>query len=285
MRFLTSTRPSAWLLLALLAGAPACVVSATTGDVSATKLAQGDQLVTNDPTFDEFFASTSNVLSRTSSLASPALHKPIARMLDTKAADDERATLDAVKARADKLKAAGSSVYPVLHPDAKLVVQLEGADKDAAALMTGLESAMREGLSRARQFEALSREIEALEARRETLEGTTGSTFADADTKSEVERELQAARGLLAEARLRADAETGRALRFVVALAAAIDTGSAAKLASSETPTPALGAKPARGGKPGAKPGGGAKPTGGGAKPGGAAKPAKPKKPAEDFDP
>jgi hypothetical protein len=166
----------------------------------------------------------------------------------------------------------------VLVPEPKLVHKLDGRRQTAAALMNGLENALREGISRARQFEAIAREIDALESTLGALEGETGSSFDDVELRANVDRELEAARVLLGEARLRADAESGRALRFVLGLAGAVDTGSAEKLASSDAPPAAAPAKKP-GGKLGVRPGGG--------KPGGAApaKPAKPKKPADDFDP
>lgn len=277
MRFMT--RP--WLLHLAAAAATVlalgCVTQLGSSAVAGTKLAQGEELVTGNSKYDEFFASTRNLLSRTNGIQSPALHKPVAGMLDVKD-KSESETLAAAKERVGKLKEKGSSVFAVLVPEPKLVHALDGSDKSAPALMTGLESALREGISRARQFEAIAREIDALEATLGTLEGETGSSFEDVELRASVDQELEAARVLLAEAKLRADAESGRALRFVVGLAGAVDTGSAEKLASNDAPAAATPTKKP-GGKPGARPG--ARKPGAGAP----AKPAKPKKPADDFDP
>jgi hypothetical protein len=279
MRFMTKP----WLLHAAAAAATVlalgCVTQLGPSEVAGTKLAQGEEFVTGNSKYDEFFASTRNLLSRTNGLQSPVLHRPVAGMLELKDKNDQAATFAAAKERVGKLKEKGSSVFAVLVPEPKLVHKLDGSDRTAPALMNGFENALREGISRARQFEAIAREVDVLDATLTSLEGETGSSFDDVELRASVDRELEAARILLGEARLRADAESGRALRFVVGLAEAVDTGSAEKLASSEAPVAAAPAKKPGGGKLGVRPGG--------AKPGGAApaKPAKPKKPAEDFDP
>lgn len=281
MRFMTSPRLLHAIAAAATVLALGCVAQLGSSEVAGTKLAQGEELVTGNAKYDEFFASTRNLLSRTNGLQTPALHRPVAGMLDVKDKNDPSATYAAAKERVGKLKEKGGSVYAALVPEPKLVHKLDASDKTAPALMTGIENALREGVSRSRQFEAIAREVDALEATRAALEGDTASSFEDAELRANVDQELEAARVLLGEAKLRADAESGRALRFVVALAEAVDTGSAEKLASTEAPAAAAPAKKPGGGKLGVRPGG-AKPGGGGAAP---AKPAKPKKPAEDFDP
>ena len=62
--------------------------------------------------------------------------------------------------------------------------------------------------------------------------------------------ELEAARGVLAKARLKALAESGRALNFVVELARNVDTGGADTVAVAEATPPPATTKPTGVGRP-----------------------------------
>lgn len=254
----------------LLTLATGCLPTAT-----SSHLANGEQVTTGAEQFDTFFASVGEVKKKADAAEGESeLRKKVATALGLEERAKTNETLDAAKSRASDLKKDGSKLYVVLDPEAKLVIRAGAEEKaEAKQFVEAVGGAITEGLKRADELTAFAREVEALEASVPTLEGALEASFPEQAKRDEVKLELDAAKEILEKARLKGESESGRALRFSVMLAGAVDSGAAAELLAMQA-SKGSEKPPKKGGyKGGAKAGGGG---------GGKVVKAKPK---QDFDP
>ena len=241
----------------LLTLATGCLPTAT-----SSHLANGEQVTTGAEQFDTFFASVGDVKKKADAAEGESeLRKKVATALGLEERAKTNETLDAAKSRASDLKKDGSKLYVVLDPEAKLVIRAGAEEKaEAKQFVEAVGGAITEGLKRADELTAFAREVEALEASVPTLEGALEASFPEQAKRDE-------------KARLKGESESGRALRFSVMLAGAVDSGAAAELLAMQA-SKGSEKPPKKGGyKGGAKAGGGG---------GGKVVKAKPK---QDFDP
>ncbi len=263
MRALTPTRAALGpALLALALGLGACVPT------QKSHLLQGESYQSGQERYDGFFSSVGQLRTRTDELdgAQPLRAKvAVAVGLPETAKLDE--TIEAARARSNELKKDGGRFYVVVATEPKLIVKKGSEEnKNAAAFASAVEGAIKGGIQRSNEIEALAKEAAELAQGIPSLEQEVEATFTDGSTRDQVKLELGAAKEILEKAKLKAGTESGQALRFVVLLASAVDSGAAELLALETSAKKEEKPKPKWKGKPG---------TG---------KPGKPK-PKQDFDP
>lgn len=232
-------------------------------------LLKGEKYSTGQEKYDSFFTSVTELNGKIDQAqGEDPLRKKVAEAVGIPADSKLEDTIDAAKSRSIELKKDGGRFFVVVAAEPKLIVK-KGAEenKEATAFAQTIEDAIKQGIKRGDELDALAREASNLEGTLATLEQEVDATFTDSSQRDQVKLELDASKEMLERSRLRAGNESGRALRFVVLLASAVDSGAAAELLAMEAGANTKPAKPK--GKPGGKPGG---------------KPAKPK-PKNDFDP
>jgi hypothetical protein len=249
------------LLLASLALAPACVPSSG----AKSRMASGDSYLSGEQKFDEFFTDVSNLRFRADETnGDKTLREKVSKSVGLEAGGSRDETIAKARARSEELKKGGGKFFVVLAPQPQLVLK-NGAEtnKDAASFAKTIEEVIREGIDLAENLDRLSKDAQDLEKRAADLKDSLSSF--EGEKRAEVERELEGSVEVLQRSRLRAEGEAGRALRYVVLLASAVDSGAAAELLALQVDNAAKQpkAQPKWVGKAGA---GGGKPKGGGKK-------------------
>ncbi len=238
----------------------------------SSHLLAGQKYTTGQERYDTFFSSVAELRARTENLEGERpLRAKVATAVGLPDSAKLQDTIDAAKAKSADLKKDGGRFYVVVATEPKLIMK-KGAEesKEATEFAGAVEGAIKAGIQRSNELEAIAKEAAELESGVETLEKELEATFPDLSKRDEVKVELAASKEILERAKLKAGTESGQALRFVVLLASAVDSGAAELLAmeaSQKKPEPP---KPRWRGKPG---------------PVGAAKPAGKPKPKQDFDP
>jgi hypothetical protein len=246
-----SFRSRSLFVLALALAVPAGGCLPHQGD---TKMARGEAFTSGDPKYDEFFQSVLDAKSKVEDIdGARALRKTLAEGLEsTKESQSNDDLFAAAKSKADSTKEGGGAFYVQFLPKAKLYKRGKAeADKFSKAV----EKTVEEGISKSDEYAGLALQFEQLEGKVEGLIDGAGEAFKDPKKKDEVVAELEAAKDVLEQARMKALAESGRALNFVVELARNVDTGGADAVAIAEVTPPAPTAKPYTGpGKGGGHP-------------------------------
>jgi len=235
-------------------------------------LAKGEAYTSGKEKYDTFFASVKELRSKADEAEGEApIRKKVAVAVGLQEDAKLEDTIDAAKSRSNELKKDGGRFFVVVAPEPKLILK-KGAEenKDAATFAQTIEDAIKQGIQRGDELDGLAREAASLEQTQATLDKDVEVAFKDSEEKEQVKVELVAAKDILERSRLRAGNESGRALRFVVLLASAVDSGAAAELLAMTAGATAKQTKVAK-----IRPGGGR---------GGSGKPAKPK-PKNDFNP
>ena len=214
-----------------------------------SRIASGDTYSSGEHKFDDFFTDVSNLRYRSDEAnGDKALREKIAKSLgiDDESARDE--TIAKARAKSDDLKKNGGKFFVVVAPQPKLILK-NGAEENpnAAAFAKTIEEVIREGIETSENLDGLSKEAFELEKKIDGLKDNL-STF-EGEKRAEVERELDGAGEVLQKARMRAEGEAGRALRYVVLLASAVDSGAAAELLAIQVDTTAKQPKPKWAGK------------------------------------
>jgi hypothetical protein len=265
------------LSLASGLGASGCVPQRT------SKIAEGQTVEVGEPTYDQLFVKLKEAIDQTKELDGEApLRKDVAvaMRLPEETAGDK--TIEALAKESKDLKDKGVAISVALSPEPKISGKVAWADQ--------IEKVLRDGFKRADDLAAMATTLSELEPQRAQM-------LADADTKlraagipvakiREAKQELADVEEILAERKLKASNESGRAARYTLGVARAVDLTASAPPAPPPAPAetakkPAwMRGKPNPNWKP---PAGGAKPPAGGAKPPPAKPAGKPK--GDDFDP
>lgn len=237
---------------------------------SSSHLVKGEAYVSGKEQYDTFFGSVAEIRTKTDSTEGETpLRKKVASALGLKDNARSSETLDAARVRSSELKKDGGKLYVVLDGEARLVMKAGSEDSAAAKeFVDVIGSTIKDGLARSDSLTSMAKEAEVLEAALPGLESDLLASFPDPTTFEQVKIELDASKQLLEVARLKAESESGRALRYAVLLAGAVDSGAAAELLAAQAKGN-TDKKPKWFGKGGK---------------GGAAKPPK-AKPKQDFDP
>jgi hypothetical protein len=235
-------------------------------------------VATGNADFDAFFKQVDELRTEA---AKADEDEAVARLLLVRAlALPEEAGADAtVKAageRAKKLKEAGLMLHLNLTPEAKLVTRGKGADSEAS--VKAIEESAKSSLALVRRMGELEKRSADLQNKRRELRSKTRAELGA--RAEEIERELLEAEKVIAEAAELGSKSAGSASHYVLALAAAVETGAG----GSQLPTRVSVVQGVRGGaKPSGKLPAKAVKSGGGD--GAAPPPKKPKPKSDDFEP
>ncbi len=265
MRNLTSRAIAVAITLLATPLATGCTGAAT------SHLMKGEAYTSGQEKYDSFFASVKELHGKAEQAEGEApIRKKVAVAVGLTEGAKLEDTIDAAKSKSNELKKDGGRFFVVVAPEPKLIVK-KGADenKESAAFAQTIEDAIKQGIQKGDELDGLAREAASLEQTLSSLEKEVDETFKASNEKGQVKVELDAAKEMLERSRLRAGNESGRALRFVVLLASAVDSGAAAELLAMTAGASAKQPKTPKG-RPIAK--------------GGVGKPVKPK-PKNDFDP
>lgn len=237
---------------------------------TSSHLMAGEAYTSGEEKYDTFFTAVADLRKRADDAqGEKPLREKVAEAVGLTSSAKLEDIIDAAKSRSNELKKDGGRFFVIVAPEPKLILKKGGEEnKDAAAFAKTIEDAIKQGISRGDDLDGLAREASTLELTLETLVSELDSTFKDSSKKSQVKIELDASKELLERSRLRAGNESGRALRFVVLLASAVDSGAAAELLAMEA-----------GGSAKTKPAKPTRPVGTGN-----GKPYKPTKPKDGFD-
>ncbi|WP_437588096.1 hypothetical protein [Sorangium sp. So ce1000] len=249
-------------LALLLVAAHAPLLAACAAQVSL--LEQGRALRTGKQPYDEFFEATRALREESLKAEELADAAPVelARALGLDPRSAGKAALEATRARAEELRAAGVQLQVELAPEARIVSArgrrpLDPGDRDAIA---AFEASLKSSLAISKQLGELSDRAAALEKKRASLAAEWAEALADDPQRREVKHELEAAERVIAEAAAVADRYAGRASKLALDLVLAIDSGDApARRGDTSRPPPrqpAAGAKapPRHGSSAGAAP-------------------------------
>lgn len=273
------------LLAAAVASLALPLLGASTvgcGPKRESKVATGQLVETGEPAYDALFVKLRDVLAKTRDVDGEApLRKQVAAAMGLPESADADETIDALSGRSNEVKSKGVPISVALSPEPRVGGKVEWA--------SAIEAVLKEGLKRADELAEAAEQIAALEPER-------AKALAEADAKlkaagvplakiREAKRELEDAAEVLEERRLLASNESGRAARYTLSVARAVDltAGSAPPPPAPPPaePDPKKKKLPPWAGK---RPAGGGKPAGGGAAP--PKPPPAPKKPkGDDFDP
>jgi hypothetical protein len=241
---------------ALALSSAGCISSAK----DDTKIGRGESFTSGDAKYDQFFQSVLDAQAKVDGADGEApLKKALAAGLGVKASMATDEMIAAAKSKAEAMKTGGGGLYVQILPETKLFKK--PSKEESEAFTKAVEKTVHDGIVRSDELSGIGTQIKDLEARIEELSDGAGDAFEDPQKKDEVVKELAAAKDVLERSRLKAYAESGRALSFVVGVVRAVDTGGFDTLAMAEA-------------KPAPKPGWSGK----------AGKPGKPK-PKQDFDP
>jgi hypothetical protein len=260
----------------LAAAAALALVAAGCGPRRPSKLAQGQLVETGDPATDALFVELRDALARTKDVDGEApLRKQVAVAMGLPADTAGDETIEALSERSKEVKAKGVPISVALSPEPRVGGKVEWAD--------AIEAVLRDGLKRADELAAAAEQLAALEPKRaEALVGIDARLKAAGVPLAkirEAKRELEDAKEVLEERRLLASNESGRAARYTLSVARAVDLTAGSAAPPPPPPAPEKKTPPwAR-----KRPGGSARPPArGGAPP---PKPPKKKPAGDDFEP
>ena len=269
---------AALAVVALSLAAPAC------GPVPLTQVELGQPLSTGRPAYDALFKDVHAAHEETEK-AEPrvaAARAGLRSALGLGEGASAEETLTAARAKAAKLKEGGVLLHLQITPEVKVVSAVgkkDGFGAEDEGVLKALEASVKGSLGVSKELSALVDRAAELEKKRATLEQEVPSAFA-AETgarRRELQRELEAAKRLLAEAREVGAQQAALSSKFVLDLAIAVETGAAAAAAQAEP-----GKKKRPGARaPGRQPGRGAPPAGRPPAPAPSPKPAG----GDDFEP
>jgi len=233
-----------------------------------SQLLEGQKYTSGQEKYDTFFASVAEIRARTENLEGERpLRSKVALAVGLTDSAKLTETIEAAKERSNELKKDGGRFYVVVATEPKLILKKGSEEnKNATEFASAVEGAIKAGIQRSNELETIAKEAADLEQALPGLEQDVETSFPDAAQRDQVKVELDASKEILELAKLRAGTESGQALRFVVLLASAVDSGAAELLAmeasqkkKEDPPKPKWAGKP---GKPAGKP-----------------------KPKQDFDP
>ncbi len=216
---------------------------ATSGCVAAepgrSRIATGDTYASGEQKFDDFFTDVSNLRFRADEAnGDKLLREKIAKSVGLKDGALRDETIAGARTRSEELKKNGGKFFVVVAAQPKLILK-NGAEesKDAATFAKTIEDVIRDGIELSDNLDGMAKEALALEQRAASLKEDAAQL--QGDKRAEVEREIDGSIEVLQRSRLRAEGEAGRALRYVVLLASAVDSGAAAELLALQVDTTA----------------------------------------------
>jgi len=205
-------------------------------------VAQGEAYSTGNAPFDDFFLGVRDV--RADALAAHADEDAVNTSLIKGLGIEDKAVsttaLQEATLRAKKLQEKGVLLHLEIAPAPKLFA-VRGKTElgpDGEALLKATEAAARSSLDIRKRLAATAARAAELEKQRVELRAQAPVTFRDEKQgkRDEIIAELDAAKGVLADAGESASRSAGIASRFVVELVQAVETGAGAMLEPGKLP-------------------------------------------------
>jgi len=209
------------------------LAAASTGCISNakddTKIGKGESFTSGDPKYDEFFQSVLDVQAKVADAdGETPLKKTLADGVGVKPTATTDEMIAAAKTKAQAVKSGGGGLYVQLLPEAKLFSKggKQAPKGEGETFTKALEKTVHDGVAHSDELSGIGSQIHDLEGKVDDLSAGVDKTFSDPKRKDEVTKELAAAKDVLERSRLKAYAESGRALAFVVGVVRAVDTDS-----------------------------------------------------------
>jgi hypothetical protein len=188
-----------------------------------TRIGRGESFTSGDPKYDEFFQSVLDAQAKVADTDGEApIKKMLADGLGMKSSTGTDEVLAAAKSKAEAMQSGGGSLYVQILPETKLFKK--PSKQESETFTKAVEKAVHDGVAKSDELAGIGTQIHQLEQKQEELSNDVDKTFSDAKRKDEVIKELAAAKDVLEKSRLKAYAESGRALAFVVGVVRAVDT-------------------------------------------------------------
>jgi hypothetical protein len=222
----------------------ACTLEAacTLGEPRAA-LGGGNGFATGNATYDDFFSAVRDVKKQ--AVAAPVDaetgHAELLKALglDAKATSD--AAITEAGSRAKKLQDKGVLLHLEIAPEPKVLAAKGKAEvgADGEALFKAMEATLKTSIETRKKLAAIGARTAELERKRVELRDKATAAFKDDLWKrDDVVAELEATKGVLANAGDGAARADGAESRFVVDLVYAVETGGGAHPENSKTPPP-----------------------------------------------
>lgn len=214
-----------------------------------TRINQGEAITTGNAQYDAFFGQVRDL--RAEALRAEederAAHAGLVKALGLEEKSDASSAVGLMEQRAKKYRDAGVLLHLDIVPEPKLVQHRGSASLDAQAEATlkAIEESAKASLALEKRLGALTGRAKELEKQRADLRAQTPATFkGDPQAKrDEITAELDASEGVLASASDLGSRSAGRASRFVIELAKAVETGAGDAPAAAAPPTSTAVAK------------------------------------------
>jgi translation initiation factor IF-3 len=237
------------------------------------RVAQGQPVQTGQAAYDDFFAEVLEVREEASRAPDKhaGVNKPLADAMGLEESASPEDTVAEAAKRASELEKVGLLLHLELTPDARVVhvQKKKGAlDEQSQKLLKAVEASAKKALAAVDELGTVRARAAKLEKTRVELISQSAADFDEEApiARSAVQQELDASKGVIADAEAESGRQAGLAAKFIVDLARAIETGAGSSKPYSPPPPPPAAPPPAP--KPAWRP-----------------QPVKPKPPPADFDP
>jgi hypothetical protein len=200
--------------------------------VPTSRVARGESYSTGVESYDDFFTAVAEVRTQAKSAPSDesAAHEPFMKAMGVDASGKPSAALDEATSRANKLKAKGVLLHLEIAPEPKVIAARGKGDlgADGEAMVKAVESSVKTLLDARKRLSAIAQRAVDLEKKRADLRDQVDTAFKEATAakRDEIRDELDASKGVLADAGDGAGKAAGAASRFVVDLVQAVETGA-----------------------------------------------------------
>jgi hypothetical protein len=231
------------------ASALACAapLGCTLDEPRAPTTTRGEGIPTGNATYDGFFNSLRELRGQASAAPADAEagHADLMKTLGLDGKAKANAALDEAGARAKKLQDKGVLMHLEIAPEPKVLVTRGKIEvgADGQALFKSIEGTIKTSLETRKRFASIVARAADLEKKRAELRDQVATTFKDetSDKRDQIVAELDAAKGLIADASDGAGRATGTESRFVVDLVYAVETGGGTRPEASKSQPPRKG--------------------------------------------
>jgi hypothetical protein len=220
----TSSRAASALLVVLGLSLAAC------GPAKPARIQQGEAVSTGNAAYDKFFQQVLDARAD-AARAEKEVEEAQAELakaleLDAKTATREE-ILERMSERSKKLRDKGVLLHLKLTPDAELVsIVKKPMDPWGEDMIKAVEASAKKWLTLIKRMDKLSRRAASLEKQRSDLVKRAPGELGPGS--SDVVRELEASEGVLDDVASQGREQAGATSKFILALAAAVETGGAA---------------------------------------------------------
>jgi hypothetical protein len=189
-----------------------------------SKVARGEAFTVGESKYDAFFQRVYDAQARVKEIDAEApLRQVLAEGLGLASGAARDQLLEGAKERAALLNKSGGYLKVQFVPQAKLTSKT--TDSKTGGLAKSIDEILHKGTESADELSGLAVQMTDLEKEVDSLMEGVDAAFSEPAKRDDVKRELHAARSEIERSRLKASAESGRALAFLLAVARAVDNG------------------------------------------------------------